>query len=514
MTSIILFVGQFSETDDELRENYPVPQYEIFHASTPANALEILKNHAVDIMVTDFELAQMDGLELTRQAQAMQNALQVILLTGPRDRPSVMQVISHHIAVELEKPVHRDELRIYVERCREIKRIRDELRHKEDLLKSEVGNREQAEFEANRALATRIAITALLETSLERLAFPKQIEVILDIILNIPWFFGQRKGALFQLDESGTHLTLVGHKNLDGAVLGVCDRVEVGQCLCGQAAQTRRIVFSDRVGEAHVTRYEGMQPHGHYCVPLVNQNALLGVLCLYLAEGHRPAPDEEALLSTLSATLARILEHRKTEGELKQAEEQLRFMAYHDPLTGLHNRQFFDQTFNKLFMALQNPTRRHNEAPFQGACLAIFDIDHFKKVNDNHGHLIGDEVLVLFARKMTECFRERDATFRFGGEEFVVLLHDVTPEVAEVVLNRFRQSIASYPFPQVGQVTVSIGAVRVDAGELAASLIEKADKALYFAKSNGRNQVHFHHVLVAAGHVEDVERDTGEVDLW
>ncbi|MBF0178874.1 MAG: diguanylate cyclase [Magnetococcales bacterium] len=514
MISIILFVGQNQETCDAFRQDYPSSEYDIYHASTPEKALEVLKSHSVDIMVTDFELAQMDGLELTRQAQALQNTLQVILLTGPRDRPSVMQVIAHHIAVELEKPVHREELRIYVERCREIKRIREELRRKEELLKSEVGVREQAEFEANRALATRIAITALLETSLERLSFAKQVEVILDVILNIPWFFGQRKGALFQLDETGPHLTLVGHKNLDGEVTGVCDRVEIGHCLCGQAAQTRQIVFADRVDGAHTTRYEGMPPHGHYCVPLVNQDALLGVLCLYLAEGHQPAPDEEALLSTLGATLARILEHRKTEGELKQAEEQLRFMAYHDPLTGLHNRQFFDQTFNKLFMALQNPSRRHNEAPFQGACLALFDIDHFKKVNDTYGHLIGDEVLVLFARKMTECFRERDATFRFGGEEFVVLLHDVTPEIAETVLNRFRQSIDSYAFPQVGQVTVSIGAVRVEAGELAASLIEKADKALYFAKSNGRNQVHFHHVLVAAGQIEDVERDPGEVDLW
>ncbi|MBF0161166.1 MAG: GGDEF domain-containing protein [Magnetococcales bacterium] len=378
----------------------------------------------------------------------------------------------------------------------------------------DMGSLAEAEKRAERALTNRIAVSALLETSLELLPLDRHVEVILEIILTVPWFAGLRQGALFVLDELTQTLRLVGHKDLPVALVGLCTEVPLGHCLCGQAGASHALVFADHVTTEHATRCDDMPPHGHYCVPIVNKSRLLGVLCLYLPSGHQRTDDEEALLATIANTLALILEHRRTESELRKAEERLRFMAYHDPLTGLRNRQFFDIAFGKLFTSLQKIGRRQHEHPFQGAFLALLDIDHFKKVNDTYGHLMGDEVLVLFARIMTECFRDKDTTFRFGGEEFVVLLHDISPAMAEVALNRFRIAVASYTFSQVGQVTVSIGAVQVEAGELAGTLIEKADQALYYSKSNGRNQVSLHHLLVAAGHLQVVNHEPEEVDLW
>ena len=388
------------------------------------------------------------------------------------------------------------------------------MQQQEEMLEVDAANRQLVEKMVERALTTRIVISALLETSLEPLSLDQQIDVILEIILAVPWFSGLHQGALFLMDEMIGRLRMVGQKNVSEPLLSSCAEVPLGHCLCGRAGKQREIVFAHQVDGDHETCIDGMKPHGHYCVPIVGRGRLLGVLCLFLPVGHPHRADEDAFLITISNTLALMLEHRQTESDLKKAEERLRFLAYHDPLTGLHNRQFFDSTFSKIFSALQNTGRRQNESPSQGAFLAMLDIDHFKRVNDTYGHLMGDEVLVLFARIMNECFRDRDSTFRFGGEEFVVLLSDLPPATAEAVLNRFRVAVESYPFPQVGQVTVSIGAVQIQSGELAGTAIEKADKALYHSKKNGRNQVNLYQALLESGHLDEVIHGTGEVDIW
>ncbi|MBF0370345.1 MAG: GGDEF domain-containing protein [Magnetococcales bacterium] len=186
-----------------------------------------------------------------------------------------------------------------------------------------------------------------------------------------------------------------------------------------------------------------------------------------------------------------------------------------DPLTGLLNRQSFDDKINKILMAYQRGLKRRRDNEDKGANLAVLDIDHFKRVNDNFGHLIGDEVLILFARLMEQCFRLSDFLFRFGGEEFIVLVNDVTEKEGLAALERFRNMVAAYPFPQVGRVTVSIGTVILSADEVSTTLIDKADKALYYAKENGRNQVQVYQTLVAQGKLEEEdEDDEGDVDLW
>ncbi|MDD2758921.1 MAG: GGDEF domain-containing protein, partial [Methylomonas sp.] len=150
------------------------------------------------------------------------------------------------------------------------------------------------------------------------------------------------------------------------------------------------------------------------------------------------------------------------------------------------------QTFDKRLLQICEHYMRQpvQDVRFsKSSWFAILDIDHFKRVNDTFGHLYGDEVLLLFSQMMEKHFRYNDFLFRFGGEEFVVILNLADQASAESVFERFRQRIAEHEFPTVGQVTVSIGVTHVDSAIMPSILLDRADKALYHAKASGRNQV-------------------------
>jgi diguanylate cyclase (GGDEF)-like protein len=177
-----------------------------------------------------------------------------------------------------------------------------------------------------------------------------------------------------------------------------------------------------------------------------------------------------------------------------------------DSLTGLLNRKTFDEKFSKLAASTPAPEdppqqgheRRNSEEAAKEQWLAVVDIDHFKRVNDTFGHLYGDEVLILVANILRSSFRAQDRIFRFGGEEFVILLRSTTLEDARRIFERFRTNVEQYHFPQVGQVTVSLGFVSISA-ETPVVILGHADQALYYAKSHGRNQVCYYNELVSKG---------------
>ncbi|MBF0184325.1 MAG: sensor domain-containing diguanylate cyclase [Magnetococcales bacterium] len=364
-----------------------------------------------------------------------------------------------------------------------------------------------------RALTAKIMRNAVLETIVESLSMARQIEVMLEILFAVPWLARHNRGILFLVDESANQLILAGHKNVPESLLNQCARVTLGECDCGNSAQSRETQFSSTA--LHATHCAGLPPHSSYRVPLLFHGRLLGLLTVYLVEGHPYLPDEEAFLTAIAAPIAMALHHRLREEQLRKAEAKIRHLAYHDVLTGLRNRQSFDDIIDSVYQKLQKHTRRGNDAWQNSAFLAILDIDHFKRVNDTYGHLIGDEVLVTFARLMEKTFREQDFVFRFGGEEFVVLLVNLTEEQAFAALERFRQTVESHAFPQVNRVTVSQGAIEIKVNEMPGTLMEKADKALYFAKQNGRNQVRFYQKLVADGAIEESDFGTEDnVDLW
>lgn len=190
-----------------------------------------------------------------------------------------------------------------------------------------------------------------------------------------------------------------------------------------------------------------------------------------------------------------------------------------DALTALLNRQTFDATFLKASMPVTERgadhaegERRHSDS--SGYWLGVVDIDHFKRVNDGFGHLIGDEVLVLVARIMRQTFRHHDRLYRFGGEEFVILLRGGNEEDAFGAFERFRLNVAQYPFPQVQNVTVSVGFTEVRHQDTPNVAFARADQAVYRAKHQGRNQVLSHEGLVRTGVLASPEAHIGDVELF
>lgn len=256
-------------------------------------------------------------------------------------------------------------------------------------------------------------------------------------------------------------------------------------------------------------------------MPIHCDGVLIGSLRL-----HRPQPLETArmLIEGLVEIYANYI------GLLNESER--------DKLTGLYNRRTFDR---HLRMLLQQVRRQHapevDTAAANGEAhdgrdagerqrlhvekrlklpgslwLAIVDIDFFKRINDTYGHLYGDEVILLLAQQMRLSFREGEVLFRFGGEEFVVLLTASDRGTAHAALERFRKHIAQYIFPQIGSISVSVGFAVVGHNDYPTTVMDRADKALYYAKQTGRNQVFSYEDLRSQGELGSTP--AGSVDLF
>ncbi|HEX5527735.1 MAG TPA: sensor domain-containing diguanylate cyclase [Solirubrobacterales bacterium] len=182
------------------------------------------------------------------------------------------------------------------------------------------------------------------------------------------------------------------------------------------------------------------------------------------------SPDE----SLLYARAADVTELKRIEAEREQLLGQVQDMARHDDLTGLANRRALHE-----LMPREMARARRSRSPL---CVAIVDIDHFKAYNDTHGHLAGDEVLRACAAAWDSSLRGEDTLARFGGEEFLVLLPDTTPEEACETVERLR---AATPMEQ----TCSAGLACWDFSETVDDLLGRADQALYLAKAGGRDQI-------------------------
>ena len=237
------------------------------------------------------------------------------------------------------------------------------------------------------------------------------------------------------------------------------------------------------------------------CFPLLTDRDAVGVLEI---ESRSALHADE--LRTVSSML-RV--YRNVQGLLDYSERDL--------LTGLLNRKTFDEAFYKacaVSTAGPAPSEARREAradlrPYLG----VIDIDHFKQVNDRHGHLIGDEVLLLLSRLMRASFRFHDRLYRFGGEEFVVLLRCGSDAHAMQAFERLRAATEAYPFPQVGRITVSIGFTAVRPDDNPNTAFERADKAVYWAKAHGRNRVAEHAELVARGELTELQK-AGDIELF
>ncbi len=194
----------------------------------------------------------------------------------------------------------------------------------------------------------------------------------------------------------------------------------------------------------------------------------------------KPVRLEELLLR-----LKRVLKERELTKERVRMMKKLQKLAVTDGLTKLYNsRSFYSQ--------LETEVDRFNRYKHPLALL-LLDLDHFKEYNDSYGHLEGDKILVRFSQIIKSCLRTNDSAYRYGGEEFTVILPETAGPEANTVAQRIRSALEAERFSpgngQDAQITISIGVTEYQEKEELSTFIQRADKAMYISKQNGRNKV-------------------------
>lgn|GEM_PF-6772160 len=218
--------------------------------------------------------------------------------------------------------------------------------------------------------------------------------------------------------------------------------------------------------------------------PLTTKDGILGVLSLHTMQTPLNSEDRdytEALVSLAAVALQHAIRYEQVQNKMEVYQDK----AIHDSMTGFYNRHYLQEYGNKeMARAIRQ------KKPLS---VVMFDVDHFKQFNDNFGHPFGDLVLKDVAKLTFGELREEDAAFRYGGEEFVILLSDCVSAGSAKMANRLRLSIEQHLFKDdqgiEANVTVSLGVAQWIEGETLEILIARADQALYRAKNDGRNRV-------------------------
>jgi diguanylate cyclase len=199
-----------------------------------------------------------------------------------------------------------------------------------------------------------------------------------------------------------------------------------------------------------------------------------------LVETQRMAGQNRALENQLQVAGSEITNLRSNLDEMRRE-------AFTDPLTGVGNRKAFDQSLRDTIASAGESAKP--------LTLIMVDVDHFKKFNDTHGHLLGDEVLKLLGRTLVSGVKGRDVVARYGGEEFAVVLPETPIAAGRIVADQLREALKSRRVllrstgKDLGRVTMSVGVAQWRAGESASAMIARADAALYHAKRSGRDRV-------------------------
>ena len=339
----------------------------------------------------------------------------------------------------------------------------------------DITEQRKAAVQINNDYHSQRVISTVLEISTRSISFREKLEQSLDAILSTPWLTLQGAGMIFVADKDSDSLIMAAQRGVSEKVQTQCGRVKYGECLCGEAAQREQVLFKSCLDESHTVRFEGMSEHGHYCIPIKSENQLVGVLNLYLDQGHEKVEEELKFLDMIANTLGNMF--------LQQSnEERLQRYAYYDELTDLPNRTLFIDRLNQSI----KQRKRHSSYVY---AVLFLDLDRFKNINDSLGHAIGDQVLNHVAERLQHCVRQVDTVARLGGDEFAILL-DGLESIADAyhTASRIHQELVDPLQLQRHEVftSTSIGIVPgLNTYESHSDLLRDADIAMYRAKQKG-----------------------------
>jgi len=451
MTARILVVDDILSNVKLLEAKLTAEYFEVVTAFNGEQALERIVADSPDIVLLDVMMPGMDGFEVCRRIKANPRTahIPVIMVTAldqPSDRVAGLDAGADDF---LTKPVDDIALFARVRSLVRLKMMTDELRMREETGQS----------------------MGLVEAAGQTLAEPDptgRILIVDDRPESVAWFKAglepkNRVSEAITFDEA---LLLVRGSDFDLIVVSLGIRTFDGLRLCSNLRS---------VPEARHTPILAIVNEGE--TRKLAQALDMGVND-YLT---RPI-DRNELHARVRTQLRRKLYADRLRHNVQLSLE----MAITDQLTGLHNRRYMSRHLSTLMK---------NAAPTKPISFLVMDIDHFKTINDTHGHDGGDEVLKEFANRVSANVRGIDLACRYGGEEFVVVMPDTDTNFAMTVAERLRQSVENTPFPlshaPAGiRVTVSVGiASSTGNNDAAEDLLRRADQALYRAKREGRNRV-------------------------
>ncbi len=453
MTARVLVVDDIAANVKLLEARLMAAYFQVISANSGQEALDICARSPIDIVLLDVMMPGMDGFEVCQRLKADPNTahIPVVMVTAldqPSDKVSGLEAGADDF---LTKPVNDLALTTRVKSLVRLKMVTDELRLRADA-GTDMGIDQLlvAGIDDKIGERGRVLVVDDRVSSYERLVKTLSLEHDVTVITD-------PQEALFSAAEDGYELVVMstGLENFD--VLRLCSQLR-------SLSRTRMLpllLVANPGEDAMLIRAIDMGVNDYILRP-VDQNELV-------------------------ARVRTQIKRSRYNERLRESVQQTVEMAIRDGLTGLNNRRYFDSHLESAFDKAQSGGK-----PLS---VLIVDIDHFKQVNDVHGHEAGDDVLREFAKRIGKNVRNLDMACRYGGEEFVLLMPETDIELACIVAERMRREIAAHPFIIDGgtkqiNITVSVGAACIDGNsDSKKALMKRADDALYSAKRNGRNQV-------------------------
>jgi diguanylate cyclase (GGDEF)-like protein len=415
-------------------------------------ALEALAREPADLVVSDLTMPGLSGLELLERVRRERPGTDFVLLTANASVESAVSALRMGAADYLVKPIQPEELALVVERILARRSLIDENSRLRDALHTAEACRTLV-----RCLDPGEIYAVALDLLLHRLGRARGMALFRRTA--IPMSDGMAFRGFSEEQARALRGLLAERKPIEPGALGALEVIERGSLL-------------DSLGEI------GLSPGRLLSIPVAGRDSEAGVLWIY-EDGRRFDADaiESARLIAAHADLA--LTNAERYGRAKER-------AFIDDVTEAYNARFLRQ-------AIEHEIQRA-ERYGKPLCLLFLDLDRFKLVNDEHGHLVGSQVLRRLSEVLQQCIRQVDTLARYGGDEFTILLVDTGVEEGLLVGERIRRTVADTLFEGARGVpirlTLSVGVAGYPAhGRDRDGLLDLADKAMYRAKSLGRNRV-------------------------
>lgn len=455
MSARVLVVDDILPNVKLLEAKLASEYYDVLTATSGKEALEKVAAESPDIVLLDVMMPEMDGFEVCSKIKSNPETshIPVVMVTALTDTEDKVKGLESGADDFLSKPINDTALMARVRSLVRLKMALDEWRTRENTA-SQLGVVDESSHAMNES-ADNARVLVVEDKDFEA----RKIEETL-----------QRDHDIVKLAETGIEaMALTKDNDFDLLVVSLNLAGEDGLRLCSHlksSERTRAVPILMIAGEDDMDRIaSGLELGAHdYIMRPVDRNELLARVRTQV----RRKRFQERLRATYEISLS---------------------MALTDSLTGLYNRRYLDVHLQKLL--------EKNRESRKSLGVLMMDIDHFKKVNDTYGHGVGDEILKIFADRLKDKLRSFDLVARTGGEEFAVILPDVSEERAYIIGERLRAAIADEPFPCAapeGQlsITTSIGGLLLDHDpHTPKEALERADKCLYAAKESGRNCVVF-----------------------